>query len=887
MVGNRLAVGLLLALTFGSAACGVEAPEGAQIAARSPMEAAFQSAGAEFGVPSELLVAIGWTEARLVHRPNQATLDRGFGVMHLTDGLGGTKLARAAALTGLSREALRTDVAANIRGGAAVLGALGDTYFAEYPDLDRRQLADWWQIVMRYAEIDEPELAEGYAEEVYAAFERGISLKQSEGRLELTARPVDVSAHRIFKSQIQSALTDFPGPAANGQAIHWSASPNFNSRNGTTIDRVIIHTTEGAYAGTLSWFRNTASNVSAHYVVRSSDGDVTHMVADADRAWHIGNCNSRAIGIEHEAISAQPQWFTEAMYQSSANLTRWECDTRSIPKDRTHIIGHSEANASCGTNHSDPGRYWDWTKYMRMVTGGGTTTPTGKLTGVIYTGATTNRVATATVTLTGGPTAVSGAVDANGVYAFDVAPGTYTATAKATGYQDGSVTGKVVTSGQTTWGSIALTPAASTQTGSYLGKVYVDGPGVTASTGAAISGALAILKNSSGAEVARQTVGADGLFRFQNVAVGTFSVAASAAGYRDGTSTQSVTAGGTSWGSIGLTANTTNPDPPVITLTSPANNTTATRNPITFAGSVAWSAGTVSEVRITGGAEAIDVPLDANKHFSTDVQLREGAQTFTVTATDGTRTASVTRTVTFRSGVDITFVSRADPDTQIPGALAVLTTETGDEVARTTSGAAGVAVFDVAPGRYVLAVSATGYRSHTETLEVEEGGRTALTIPIEPGVDVAEARLFLERPAAGTTVAVSPVEVSGWLSGTLGDVVSVKVNGFESALRQDDSVGQGPDGEPSGRSALFSLEALPLVPGTNVLTIVATRADGRTLTVREQVTYQQLGASSGSGSAASKKAEDEGCGCSSVDGASLLAFGLLLAPRFGRRRRAA
>lgn len=132
---------------------------------------------------------------------------------------------------------------------------------------------------------------------------------------------------------------------------------------------MIIHVTQGSYAGTISWFQNPTSEVSAHYVIRSSDGQITQTVRDRDTAYHAKNSNASALGIEHEGFVDDPSWFTDAMYRSSAALTRTLCDTYGIPKDRTHIIGHSEAP---GSDHTDPGKYWDWNLYMGYVEDDGT-----------------------------------------------------------------------------------------------------------------------------------------------------------------------------------------------------------------------------------------------------------------------------------------------------------------------------------------------------------------------------------------------------------------------------------------------------------------------------------------------------------------------------------
>ncbi|MFK4105288.1 N-acetylmuramoyl-L-alanine amidase [Streptomyces sp. NPDC019531] len=132
------------------------------------------------------------------------------------------------------------------------------------------------------------------------------------------------------------------------------------------IDRVIIHVTQTPYTGTLDIFRNPAKQVSAHYVVRSADGHVAQCVREADVAWHAGNWgyNTRSVGIEHEGWVDKPAYFTDALYERSAMLTADLCERYGIPRDRTHIIGHYEVP---GTDHTDPGPYWDWTRYMRMV----------------------------------------------------------------------------------------------------------------------------------------------------------------------------------------------------------------------------------------------------------------------------------------------------------------------------------------------------------------------------------------------------------------------------------------------------------------------------------------------------------------------------------------
>lgn len=183
-----------------------------------------------------------------------------------------------------------------------------------------------------------------------------------------------------------SATVDYP-------SANWiSAEPgNFRSANrpeglfffSDPINYIVIHTTEGSTASAIRQFQNPSSRVSAHYII-SGDGRITQMVRERDIAWHSGNrqYNRHSIGIEHEAFSSQPTTLTDAMYRSSAALTRYLCLKYEIPMDREHIIGHNEVPDPKNQDrlggvdgHTDPGPYWDWSYFMQLVTQGDDTQP--------------------------------------------------------------------------------------------------------------------------------------------------------------------------------------------------------------------------------------------------------------------------------------------------------------------------------------------------------------------------------------------------------------------------------------------------------------------------------------------------------------------------------
>ena len=175
----------------------------------------------------------------------------------------------------------------------------------------------------------------------------------------------------------------------------WDPAPECNWEPRTKeVSAVVIHYTEGSYAGCISWFKNCDAEVSAHYVIRSADGQITQMVLEKDKAWHARTANGYTIGIEHEAYGNIWSFFTEEMYQSSANLVRSICSRYdTIEGRRTHDRDTLD-NGFCVNNglynlggegacvqikghqhypdqsHTDPGPYWDWNYYYKLINEG-------------------------------------------------------------------------------------------------------------------------------------------------------------------------------------------------------------------------------------------------------------------------------------------------------------------------------------------------------------------------------------------------------------------------------------------------------------------------------------------------------------------------------------
>jgi hypothetical protein len=144
-------------------------------------------------------------------------------------------------------------------------------------------------------------------------------------------------------------------------------------RGPESIDKIVVHVTEGAFWGSVRWLQSPRAHASSHYIV-ARNGTIVQLVHLSDIAWHAGNwkVNAHSVGIEHEGFTYGPGGFTYAQYHSSARLAAWIARRSLLPIDRKHIIGHAEVPAPGGglggsSHHTDPGPHWKWDYYLRLV----------------------------------------------------------------------------------------------------------------------------------------------------------------------------------------------------------------------------------------------------------------------------------------------------------------------------------------------------------------------------------------------------------------------------------------------------------------------------------------------------------------------------------------
>jgi N-acetyl-anhydromuramyl-L-alanine amidase AmpD len=410
--------------------------------------ALFERAALEYAVPEELLVALAFEASRF--QPDAASAWGGYGLYDLREDEEsfGPGIERVSILLGQSPDAVRVDPELQIRGAAALMAWHGENLFGELPDAD--DLEAWAPVVRAFSGRQEGHLQDMFVSVVYEIVQEGVFTS------EIKQLPVSVDPEAATLVAPPMASGDYYG---NYQFVSASSS-NYSdySRGPSDIDYIVIHTVQGSYSGCISWFQNSSASVSAHYVVRSSDGQVTQMVWEEDVAWHAGNWsyNLASVGIEHEGYVDQPDtYYTSAMYESSAELSSDIVDRNSISLDRSHIIAHSEVPSA---THTDPGSGWDWDRYMDLI-GGVEPDPSAQLLGVvavedIYSG---ERLSGVTVKLD--QTGETDKTDSDGWYTFDgLSAGTWSVTVNVDGYETGTCETSITTNSGQWWCSVALVP---------------------------------------------------------------------------------------------------------------------------------------------------------------------------------------------------------------------------------------------------------------------------------------------------------------------------------------------------------------------------------------------------------------------------------------------
>ncbi|PGH51614.1 N-acetylmuramoyl-L-alanine amidase [Streptomyces sp. Ru87] len=405
------------------------APPAAAGAGSGALQRAFADAAERYRVPDDVLLGVSYLQSRWDGHRGAASVSGGYGPMHLTDvrtALAGAPhhshgdedprgdgarprpaadpargegeqrapeklparlrtLERAAALTGIPPGELRRDPAANIRGGAALLAAaqrdLGLPLGGD--------AADWYGAVARYSGAPDLGTATTFADDVFGVIRSGERRTTGEGQVVTLPAAPSVRPQRAQAARLGLRATDDGGGRTECPvtvSCEWVPAPYEEFGDGDygnhdkadrpesqDIDYIVVHDTEATWDTTLQLVQDP-EYVSWQYSLRSSDGHIAQHLDLSDVGWHAGNwyVNAKSVGLEHEGFLVSPDaWYTEAMYRTSARLVRHLARKYDIPLDRQHILGHDNVPGTTAGSipgmHTDPGPYWDWAHYFRLL----------------------------------------------------------------------------------------------------------------------------------------------------------------------------------------------------------------------------------------------------------------------------------------------------------------------------------------------------------------------------------------------------------------------------------------------------------------------------------------------------------------------------------------
>ncbi|MGW1893860.1 N-acetylmuramoyl-L-alanine amidase [Streptomyces sp. NPDC002004] len=401
---------------------GAAPSDSADTTSSESLQQAFSDASAAYHVPQSVLLGVSYLQSRWDTHGGAPSVTGGYGPMHLTDARAAlaasqhhsegaedargdssrkellpkvkvpadsrlpdrlTTLTRAARLTGIPAGELRTDAAANVRGGAALLAA-------EQQRLGKplsNDPADWYGAVAAFSGADDTATAATYANDVFAVIRDGEQRTTDAGQhVALRAEPgLAPDAAQVQKMGLRKADEDGT-ECPRTVACEWIPAPYEEFGDGDygnhdladrpkdqSLDYIVIHDTEGSWDVSVKLVQDP-TYLGWHYTIRSTDGHIAQHVKAKDVGWHAGNwyVNAHSIGIEHEGFLADPDaWYTEEMYRTSSRLVQYLAQRYRIPLDRQHILGHDTVPGPTASTipgmHTDPGPYWDWAHYFTLL----------------------------------------------------------------------------------------------------------------------------------------------------------------------------------------------------------------------------------------------------------------------------------------------------------------------------------------------------------------------------------------------------------------------------------------------------------------------------------------------------------------------------------------
>lgn len=152
--------------------------------------------------------------------------------------------------------------------------------------------------------------------------------------------------------------------------LDWRQSPNQSARRSVPY-LIVLHRPVGAYAGTVAWLTNPASDASAHIVTNGGE-EAVQLVAWDRKAWACAAFNSASLNLEIDDDAWNGK--DPDAFKTAARIVAYLCKRTGIPpkwtQEPTHAPGvcrHLDLGRA-GGGHSDPTADGQkWLAFMALV----------------------------------------------------------------------------------------------------------------------------------------------------------------------------------------------------------------------------------------------------------------------------------------------------------------------------------------------------------------------------------------------------------------------------------------------------------------------------------------------------------------------------------------
>ncbi|MHC0443472.1 N-acetylmuramoyl-L-alanine amidase, partial [Flavobacterium sp. 3-210] len=353
----------------------------------------FAEASKEFGVPVEILMAVGQVQS------NWAQVSSSFygswGVMGLIESDYNNQIAVAAKLIKSTPEAIKTDAKTNIRAAAALLKSY-------QTNANPKSLEDWFNATRELTGLKDEAMKTSLAERFFKVVKEGSkTVTLWKEIIDIKGNVVTIPSSKTSKSTTAKGsateavmAVDYPGALSRITACNYGVG-----RNGYGIDYYFVHyMATGTYEGAISYFNDCSRTTptSAHYCIRNSDGQISQVVREADRSYSQGvsgypQWNGAGVSTEHEVLATNlSMWDSQPMLNAAAALAIDVCDRNGVPKTRRvtngnrGIYGHNDVNSGTDCPNLTTAR---WNVLLAKIAAGSTTNvpvPTAPSAGQVY-----------------------------------------------------------------------------------------------------------------------------------------------------------------------------------------------------------------------------------------------------------------------------------------------------------------------------------------------------------------------------------------------------------------------------------------------------------------------------------------------------------------------